>query len=535
MKDFKRHLDAGWKAFRTAQSLVKNRNPDSVQVELYELAFSYAELLASEQLVQFASYTDGSIADQKINQLLASNYLASSLHELLNRLCLLYEHNEGRSALDLGVDTERFIFHTISTRNLAETGNELAERGGKLPASQLDAELETMRETVRKFADEVVAPLAGDIHREDQMIPEMILKGVRDLGCFALSVPERYGGLKPDEGENSVGMVVVTEELSRGSLGAAGSLITRPEIMVRALLEGGTEEQRQRWLPKIGSGEQLCAVSVTEPDTGSDVAAVKLRATKSDQGWVLNGAKTWCTFAGKAELILVLARTEPEASPPHRGLSLFVIEKPSFDGQAFEVKSERGGTLTGTAIPTLGYRGMHSFALFFDELHVPSANLVGEMKGINRGFYYTMRGFSGGRLQTAARAVGLMEAAYEAANSYANERKVFGRPVGDFQLTRVKLAKMAANIISVRQFAYHVAGLMDVNQGQLEASLVKLIACKYAEWVTREALQIHGGMGYAEETAVSRYFVDARVLSIFEGAEETLALRVIGKALQEMD
>lgn len=535
MNDLKLHLDAGWEAFRTARSLVKDREPDSVQVELYELAFSYAELLASEQLVQFASNTDGAIADQKIKQLLARNYLASSLQDLLNRLCLFYEQSEGRSALDLGVATERFIFHAISTRNLSATGLEISNRNGKLPASELETELETMRQTVRKFADEVVAPLAGDIHREDKMIPDVILQGVRDLGCFALSVPERYGGLKPDQGENSVGMVVVTEELSRGSLGAAGSLITRPEIMVRALLEGGTEEQRQRWLPSIGSGEQLCAVSVTEPDTGSDVAAVKLRATKSDHGWVLNGAKTWCTFAGKAELILVLARTEPEVSPPHRGLSLFVIEKPSFDGQTFEVKSEGGGTLTGSAIPTLGYRGMHSFALFFDEFCVPSSNLVGETEGTNRGFYYTMRGFSGGRLQTAARAVGLMEAAYEAAYTYANERKVFGRPVGDFQLTRVKLARMASYIIAVRQFAYHVAGLMDLDQGQLEASLVKLIACKYAEWVTREALQIHGGMGYAEETAVSRYFVDARVLSIFEGAEETLALRVIGKALQEMD
>lgn len=535
MKDLKRHLDAGWRAFRTAQSLVKNRNPDSVQVELYELAFSYAELLASEQLVHYALGDHGDVADLRIKQKIASNYLALCLQALLNRLCLFYEYNDGDSALELGEETEKFIFHEISTQNLTLTGAELTNRNGQLPASELGAELEAMRITVRKFAEEVVVPLAGDIHRNDQMIPDAILHGVRDLGCFALSVPERYGGLKPDEGENTAGMVVVTEELSRGSLGAAGSLITRPEIMVRALLEGGTEGQRQRWLGKIGSGEQLCAVSVTEPDTGSDVATVKLRATKTADGWCLNGAKTWCTFAGKAELILVLARTDPDASPPHRGLSLFVIEKPAFDGNAFEVNSESGGSLTGTAIPTLGYRGMHSFSLFFDEYCVPADHLVGESNGLNRGFYYTMRGFSGGRLQTAARAVGLMEAAYEAAMNYAGERHVFGSPIRDFQLTQVKLARMAGYVCAVRQFAYHVAGLMDQGQGQLEASLVKLIACKYAEWVTRESLQIHGGIGYAEETPVSRYFVDARVLSIFEGAEETLALRVIGKALQEME
>ena len=349
------------------------------------------------------------------------------------------------------------------------------------------------------------------------------------------AVPERYGGLKPDGHEDSLGMVVVTEELSRGSLGAAGSLITRPEIIARAVMQGGTDEQKSRWLPGIAAGDPLVAVAVTEPGTGSDVASVALRATRSvrdgTSGWLLNGAKTWCTFAGKAGGLLVLARTDPAASPPHRGLSLFVVEKPSFEGKSFACESPGGGRLSGRAIPTIGYRGMHSFELFFDDYFLPHSALVGEDDGEGKGFYYTMRGFSGGRLQTAARACGLMRAAFEDALRYAEERHVFGKPVSTYGLTLQKLARMAAAIVACRQFTYAVAGLMDRGEGQLEASLVKLLSCKTAEWVTREAMQIHGGMGYAEETAVSRYFADARVLSIFEGAEETLALKVVGRAL----
>ena len=391
-----------------------------------------------------------------------------------------------------------------------------------------------MRDAFRQFAEEQVAPLAQDIHCGDRMIPDTIIDGLRELGCFGLSVPARYGGLKPDDHEDSLGMVVVTEELSRGSLGAAGSLITRPEIMARAVLEGGTEAQKNRWLPGIAAGDPLVAISVTEPGTGSDVASVALRATPAGHGtsgWALNGGKSWCTFAGKAGALLVLARTDPDAVPGHRGLSLFVVEKPSTDGQAFTVDSPDGGRLSGRAIPTIGYRGMHSFELFFDDFVVPKDALVGEAVGEGRGFYYTMSGFAGGRLQTAARACGLMRAAFERALEYAEQRLVFDRPVASYPLTLQKLARMAATIMACQQFSYAVARTMDAGDGQLEASLVKLISCKAAEWITREAMQIHGGIGYAEETDVSRYFVDARVLSIFEGTEETLALKVIGKAL----
>jgi (2S)-methylsuccinyl-CoA dehydrogenase len=232
-------------------------------------------------------------------------------------------------------------------------------------------------------------------------------------------------------------------------------------------------------------------------------------------------------------VLMLLARTDPDRSKAHRGLSLFVVPKPRGEGHGFRFTQDGGGTMEGRAIDTIGYRGMHSYEVAFDGWVVPGDHLIGEDGGVGRGFYYQMEGFENGRLQTAARAVGVMQAAYEAARQYAADRVVFGAPVGDYQLTQVKLARMAVSIQAARQFAYVVARLMAKGEGSLEASMVKAYVCKAAEWVTREAMQIHGGMGYAEEFAVSRYFVDARVLSIFEGADETLCLKIIARRLLE--
>lgn len=523
-------LDDGWRSLKLAVAALEGRADDDVQIEHYSYAFSYASLSAIEDLfVQLNNRVDTQSLDFRLSRELAATFLASTLSELQDSLTTLTSE-----PVQLGTDALKFIRETKSPQRLTNVHNLLVQNGGQLPWESIDNERDAMRTSLRRFSDEVVAPQAEAIHREDKMIPEDIIDGVRELGCFGFSVPTTYGGLKPGDEEDTQGMVVVTEELSRGSLGAAGSLITRPEIMVRALLEGGTESQRKRWLPGLAAGEPLCAVSVTEPNTGSDVASVALRATRTEGGWLLNGSKTWCTFAGKAGLILVLARTDPDATPPHRGLSLFVIEKPATNDQAFEFESSGNGKVTGRAIATLGYRGMHSFEMHYDDFFVPESNLVGEEQGLNRGFYFTMRGFSGGRLQTAARAVGLMQAAFEAAYRYANNRVVFDKPILEYPLTQMKLLEMASLIVTVRRYSYQVATLMDRDEGQLEASLVKLIACRAAEFVTREALQIHGGMGYAEESSVSRYFVDARVLSIFEGAEEILALKVIGRALSDL-
>jgi (2S)-methylsuccinyl-CoA dehydrogenase len=276
------------------------------------------------------------------------------------------------------------------------------------------------------------------------------------------------------------------------------------------------------------------AVAVTEPDFGSDVAGIKVAARPADGGWVINGVKTWCTFAARADVFMLLARTNPDAAAGHRGLSLFIVPKPRGAGHGFAFTQDgRPGKLSGRAIDTLGYRGMHSYEVAFEDWWVPADHLIGEADGEGRGFYLQMAGFENGRLQTAARAIGVMQAAYEAALSYARERRVFGAALVDYQLTRVKLARMAVIVQAARQLAYKVARLMAKGEGATEASLIKAYVCRAAEWVTREAMQIHGGMGYAEEYDVSRYFVDARVLSIFEGADETLALRVIARRLVE--
>jgi (2S)-methylsuccinyl-CoA dehydrogenase len=339
-------------------------------------------------------------------------------------------------------------------------------------------------------------------------------------------------------------MVVATEELSRGSLGAGGSLVTRPEILTRAIVNGGTEEQKQRWLRKIATAELMVAVAVTEPDFGSDVAGLSVMATPAEGGgWLINGVKTWCTFAARADVLMLLARTDKDRSKAHRGLSLFVVEKPRGDahGFTFTQSADDGerpaglpsGRLEGRPIDTLGYRGMHSYELALENWWVPDENLVGGPEGLGRGFYLQMAGFENGRLQTAARAIGVMQAAYEAGLAYARSRSVFGKPIIEYQLTRAKLGRMAAMTQASRQFAYEVAGMMARGEGSMEASMVKAYVCRAAEWVTREAMQIHGGMGYAEEFAVSRLFVDARVLSIFEGADETLCLKVIARRLVE--
>lgn len=408
----------------------------------------------------------------------------------------------------------------------------LAALAGSLkPAEDLGAtdDHRLLRSTIRDFANREIRPHARDVHRSDLDVPERIIAGVAGLGLFGLSVPARFGGSQ--EGEDFVSMLVVTEELSRGSLAAGGSLMTRPEILVRALLRAGTPAQQQRWLPAIAGGEKLVAVAVTEADYGSDVARLQCRATRLEDGdWEITGTKLWCTFAGRSELIMVLCRT---ADAGHRGLSVFVVEKPAFKGHEFEHRQAHGGVFSGRAIPTLGYRGMHTFDLAFDHYRVPADALIGGEDWLNRGFYLQMEGFAMGRIQTAARAVGVMQAAFDDALAYARSRHVFGKTVFDNQLIRSKLGTMALSVNASRQLSYRAARLLDAGHGQTEAALAKLYASRAAESVTRDAMQIHGAMGYSEETDVSRYFVDARVLSIFEGAEEILSLRVVGKSILE--
>ncbi len=421
-----------------------------------------------------------------------------------------------------------------ATRDFVTTWRDpavLAALAGEDGPRHLDQEFELVQDTFRRFATEQVAPVAEHVHRDNSDIPEDLIAGLAEMGLFGLSIPENYGGFAGGGESDYYGMVIATEELSKASLGAAGSLITRPEILARALEAGGTEAQKETWLPRLASGEIMNAVAVTEPDYGSDVANIKVTATETDGGWLINGTKTWCTFAARADVLMLLARTDPDRTKGHRGLSIFIVPKERGDGHGFKLTQEAGGSMEGRPIDTIGYRGMHSYELAFDNWLVPAENLIGETDGQGRGFYYQMAGFENGRLQTAARAIGVMQAAYESARDYAENRVVFGAPIADYQLTQAKLTRMAVLIQAARQFAYSVGRMMAKGEGKMEASMVKAYVCKAAEWVTREAMQIHGGMGYAEEYDVSRYFVDARVLSIFEGADETLCLKVIARTL----
>jgi (2S)-methylsuccinyl-CoA dehydrogenase len=502
----------------------------------YELAFCVAELEASTVML---TYAEAVSADDALCAPLALSFCADNLRTVWQRLLThAVEAGLSNSHLLNLMNTEPlagFIAEHGAVSNFEAIGSAMLERGNQRLPSGLDQEKDMVQTSFARFAEDVVMPQAEHIHRFDTDIPDELIEAAAAMGCFGSCIPERFGGLMPDERNDSLGMLVVTEELSRGSLGAAGSLITRPEIAARALLHGGTEAQKQAYLPRLAAGEMLAAISITEPDYGSDVASLTLKATPADGGWLLNGAKTWCTFAGKADVLVVIARTNPDRNSKehggHRGLSMFLVDKPRFAGHEFTHTNTTGGKVSGRAIPTIGYRGMHSFDLSFEDYFVPDDALVGGKEGEGQGFYLTMAGLSGGRIQTAARASGVMQAAIERAVSYAQDRKVFGAPVGDYQLTQVKLGRMLAALTASRQFSYAVARMMDNGGGKMQASLVKLFSCRAAEWVTREAMQIHGGMGYAEESDVSRYFVDARVLSIFEGAEETLALKVIARDL----
>jgi (2S)-methylsuccinyl-CoA dehydrogenase len=503
---------------------------DRQQVASYELAFAAAELLAAETVLLRPAAAASEMRKRLVLTFAAE--LCRGLLERLQQVALDVEGDAGPLRELLADPNWHAVCRALlSGRALDDTGRRVCESQEEIGDVELAPELRLAQSEFRRFAAQAVTPLATKIHRQDLTVPEELLAPLRDMGVFGLSIPERFGGTADDEHEDLM-MMVVTEALSEASLAAAGSLITRPEILARALLAGGTAQQKERWLPLIASGDLLCAIAITEPDFGSDVAGLQLKATRVEGGWLLDGAKTWCTFAGKAGLIMVVARTSADRALAHRGLSLLLVEKPSYDGHAFEYRAS-GGRLVGKAIPTIGYRGMHSFDLSFEQFPVPEANLVGEDGGLGQGFYFTMAGMVGGRMQTAARALGVMRAALYAARRYAGDRKVFRAPLADYSLTRAKLARMAARFAGCREMTYAVGRGAHDGDGRLESSLIKLFACRSAEWLTREALQIHGGLGYAEETPVSRYFVDARVLSIFEGAEEILALKVVARSLFE--
>jgi len=420
--------------------------------------------------------------------------------------------------------TGEAVYRAIG-RHAAET------RGANdLPLDDMHTQV---RQQVREFAAKEVMPLAEHIHRADELVPEELISKMSELGFFGLSIPEEYGGVEM----GNLAMILTTEELSRASLAAAGSLITRPEILAKALLGGGTEEQKRTWLPKLASGEVMVAISVTEPDIGSDVAGVKCRAEPAtvdrQQGWVINGPKSWCTFAGRAEVLALLARSDPDPAKGAKGLSLFIVCKESFRGHEFEARQPGGGTMVGKADATPGYRGMHSFTVQLENYFVPAENLVGGEKGQGRGFQLQMAGFAAGRLQTGGRACGLAQGALEETSRYTVDRLQFDTPICEFQLTQYTLGRMAAKIAGARALTYAAAHAFDEDERTAAplAAQAKLLACDVAVEVSQQGQLMHGGWGYAEEYPISRYVVDAGVLPVFEGTKPILELKVIGRAV----
>lgn len=384
----------------------------------------------------------------------------------------------------------------------------------------LDEELEMIREQFRRFAVDRVEPNAHEWHLKDELIPIEIIEELAEMGVFGLTIPEEYGGF----GLSKASMVVVSEELSRGYIGV-GSLGTRSEIAAELILCGGTEEQKQQWLPKLSSAEILPTAVFTEPNTGSDLGSLRTRAVKTEGGnWEVTGNKTWITHAARTQVMTLLARTNPD-STDHRGLSMFLAEKtPGTDEDPFPTEG-----MTGGEIEVLGYRGMKEYELAFDGFKVKGENLLGGEEG--KGFKQLMETFESARIQTAARAIGVAQSALDVGMQYGIDRKQFGKSLINFPRVAGKLAMMAVEIMIARQLTYFSAWEKDHgHRCDLEAGMAKLLGARVAWAAADNALQIHGGNGFALEYSVSRILCDARILNIFEGAAEIQA-QVIARRL----
>jgi (2S)-methylsuccinyl-CoA dehydrogenase len=432
----------------------------------------------------------------------------------------------GLSAAQVAARINPMVESLIASGNTAERRARLMElmRGNHhatIGVCGLDDTLESIREEMRKFADSEVIAHAQSWHRTNSYIPLEVIGQMSDLGVFGLTIPEEFGGM----GLGKESMCVVSEELSRGYIGV-GSLGTRSEIAAELILGSGTREQREEWLPKIASGEVLPTAVFTEPNTGSDLAAIKTRAVREGDVYRVYGNKTWITHPVRADLMTLLVRTNPKEAG-HRGLSMLLAEKPrGDDAKPFPVKG-----MSGTEIEVLGYRGMKEYEIAFDGFEVKAENLLGGVEGL--GFKQLMQTFEAARIQTAARAIGVAQAAMEQALDYAQNRVQFGAPIVGFPRVADKIAMMAAEIMIARQLTYHAAREKDSGRRcDLEAGMAKLLAARVAWAAADNAVQIHGGNGFALEFTASRLLCDARILNIFEGAAEIQA-QVIARRLMD--
>jgi (2S)-methylsuccinyl-CoA dehydrogenase len=501
---------------------------DAHQMAAHALAYLATEIAAVKQLAAWelavASVKGGEASTEKR---LVRTYTAELLRQL--RAGVNLGQTENVSLAELGISATQLLqmygpeltaFADAETTYEAYAPLALAEPGA-IDAFALDDEtLSAMRKEFRRFVDREVKPLAQDIHRKDVLIPMELITKMAELGVFGLTIPEEHGGL----GLSKVAMCLVTEELSRGYIGV-GSLGTRSEIAAELILAGGTQAQKEKWLPLLASGEIIPTAVFTEPNTGSDLARLGTRAVKEGDSWVVRGQKTWITHAARADLMTLLVRTK-EGEPGYAGLSMLLAPKTRREDDFVDPG------LSGTEISVLGYRGMKEYELSFDGFTVPAENLLGEKEGL--GFKQLMTTFESARIQTAARGVGLAQAALDEAASYARERIQFGQPILGFPRVARKLARMVCTVQAARVLTHYAATRKDSgDRCDLEAGMAKLLATR-AAWEAADAgVQIHGGNGYAEEYTASRLLVDSRVLSIFEGANEIQA-HVVARRLLEI-
>jgi len=496
------------------------------------LAWVATYAAAIEQLASYAKRMAGEGRFGEIERLLTQIGACEYLGQLFGGVMM--SQGEIVRMHELGVDENDLIGFIAAARPLIEsvTPNtrssvvELIQHAQGAAAANygdpgLDETFENIRNEMRRFSEAEVVPNAQEWHLKDEYIPLPLIAKMSELGVFSLTLPEEYGGL----GLGKEAMCVVSEELSRGYIGV-GSLGTRSEIAEELILNAGTDAQKQAWLPKIASGEVLPTAVFTEPNTGSDLASLTTRAIRDGDVYRITGQKTWITHAARADLMTVLARTDPKEKG-YRGLSMFLAPKPrGTGGNPFPAEG-----MTGGEIEVLGYRGMKEFDISFDCFAVPAENLLGGIEG--QGFKQLMQTFEAARIQTAARAIGVAQAALDLGLRYGRERVQFGKPIINFPRVSDKLVMMAAEILLARQLTYFAAREKDAGRRcDLEAGMAKLLAARVAWAAADNALQIHGGNGFALEYPISRVLCDARILSIFEGAAEIQA-HVIARRLLE--
>ena len=508
---------------------VVSRRFDSEQRATHGLAWLATYVEAIRQLVNYAQRLADGGGFGEIEELLvrigAGEYLAQVLGGIaMSQSEIVRLFDLGLTAAAVAARVNPAVEHLIATGNTPHRRARLMElmrerHHATVGACGLDETLDSIREEMRKFAEDRVAPFAQAWHLRNEYIPLDVIAQMAELGVFSLTIPEDYEGM----GLGKESMCVVSEELSRGYIGV-GSLGTRSEIAAELILGSGTEEQKRKWLPKIASGQVLPTAVFTEPNTGSDLASLKTRAVRQGDVYKIYGNKTWITHPVRADLMTLLVRTNPTETG-YRGLSMLLAEKPrGTDADPFPVPG-----MTGTEIGVLGYRGMKEYEIAFDGFAVKADNLLGGIEGL--GFKQLMATFEAARIQTAARAIGVAQAAMEQALGYATSRVQFGEPIAAFPRIADKIAMMAAEVMIARQLTYYAARQKDSGRRcDLEAGMAKLLAARVAWAAADNAVQVHGGNGFAVEFPVSRILCDARILNIFEGAAEIQA-QVIARRL----